>query len=46
MDEVRTSIEKIIDSFESDKIKTDAKRLSYSFLSSSSGKKIVNFYFI
>lgn len=43
MDEVRTSIEKIIDSFESDKIKTDAKRLSYSFLNSSSGKLIVNY---
>lgn len=46
MDEVRTSIEKIIDAFESDKIKTDAKRLSYSFLSSSSGKLFVNLHFV
>lgn len=40
MEEVKTSIEKIFDSFEaSSKINTNAKRLSYSFLSSSGDGK-------
>lgn len=39
MEEVKTSIEKMFDSFEANKINANAKRLSYSFLSSSGDGK-------